>query len=192
VKRPAGFTLLELLIAVAVLGTVLVLLNQGVQFGLRATALQARVKERKGDLEAVDRAIRGLIAHADPGMFPEPASLRGTEDAVSLTTELPSPEGGEPRRVAATLLAADGQLRLRWVPLRHVQLFGPAPAAQEMALLEGVTGLRVAYFARGGSGWVPTWNGETLPALVSVQIVLAAERHWPPILTAPLLEPLEQ
>ena len=78
-----------MLVAIVVTGFVLVLLNQGMAFALRATELQAGIKERRGDLETVDPTLRRLVALADPGLYPEPASLRGRATAMSMMTDLP-------------------------------------------------------------------------------------------------------
>ena len=192
-RSPRGFTLLELLIAVAVLGIIIVLMNQGVAFGLRATSMQDRVSDRQGGLDAVDRTLRQLISRADPGIFPEPATLRGGADSVSMVTELPVPPGDQQQRVAATLRTEGGQLLLRWTPQRHVERFGPAPRPQEMVLLSGVSAIQLAYFGSGASAWAPSWTGDALPALVRIKLVFASRsRHWPSIVTAPLREALQQ
>ncbi len=189
----AGFTLLEVLVAIVVMGLVLVLLNQGVAFALRATELQAGIKERKGDLETVDRTLRRLVALADPGFYPEPASLRGTATAMSMTTDLPLHGAGQAQRAEVTLLANRGQVRLRWLPRRHVELFGGPPLAQETVILDGVDRLELAY--RSGAGrWSSTWTGDRLPSLVRIRIVFDANsgRQWPMIVAAPVREALEE
>ena len=192
-RRTRGFTLLEILIALAVMGLLLVALNHGVAFGLRASAMQVRAEaDGTADLPAVDTVLRSLIAEADPGIFPEPASLKGTATTLSLLTAVTGP-GGIRERVDAMLFASGGQLRLRWTPHRHVTRFDPPPLPQETTLLDGVSALHIDYAAPGHADWEPSWSGEALPALVRLQIVFAtAARHWPPIVAAPKLETLGQ
>lgn len=194
-ERPAcdaGFTLLELLAAVAVFGMVLALLTQGVQFGVRATRLQAEAQSRTGDLPAVDRALRRMVALADPGTYPEPASLRGTSQRLSLTTELPLGGDGQMERADVTLSAEAGRLLLRWAPHRHAELYGAGPELQEMVMLDGVARLELAYWT--SSAWSAAWNADRLPALVRIRIVLsgATGRHWPPLLVEPMREAVEE
>lgn len=187
-----GFTLLELLIAVAVLGMLLVLLNQGVDFGLHATALQAHRQARSADLPAVDAALRRLIANADPGIYPEPSPFEGTGTSLVLLTLVPGPDG-VPQPTDATLLVAAGQLRLRWTRHRHVERFGPAPPAQTLVLLDGVTAIQFDYFDRAKAVWQSVWQGDALPALVRLRLVFAqSDRHWPPLIVALPREALER
>lgn len=189
-SRARGFTLLELLIAVAVLGMLLVLLNQGVGFGFRAAAMQTCEDARQGDLEAVDHALRGIIERADPGIYPEPATLKGGATTVQMITDIPSPAGGTQRVEAALLLVGD-QLRLRWTERLHVIPIGPPPRPQELTLLSGVRALAIDYF--GLNGWQPGWTAQTLPALVRLKLVFRDEKRvWPTIIAAPLREPVLQ
>lgn len=192
-RHARGFTLLEILVAVAVMALLLVLLNQGVAFGLRASAMQVRAEtDGTADLPTVDTVLRSLIAEADPGIFPEPASLKGTATTLSLLTAMTGADGTR-ERIDAVLFASGGQLRLRWTPHRHIARFDPAPPAQETTLLDGVSALRIDYVASGHAAWQSGWNGEALPALVRLRITFAtAARHWPPIVAAPKLETLGQ
>ena len=188
----AGFTLLEILAAVAVFGMVLALLTQGVQFGLRATRLQAEAHDRNGDLAAVDRALRRMVALADPGTYPEPATLHGAAQRLSFTTELPLRGDGQTQRADVTLSVEAGRLLLRWTPHRHAELYGGVPEVQETVLLDGVERLELAYWATGA--WVSTWNADKLPALVRIRMVFPAAtgRHWPPLVVEPVREATEE
>ena len=65
--KAAGFTLLELVVALAVFGFLLVGLSQTVRFGLTAWRQVARISASKTDLEAVDRTLRTVIENLTRG-----------------------------------------------------------------------------------------------------------------------------
>ena len=191
----AGFTLLEVLVAVFVLGVVLALLTQGVRFGLQATQLQAVVRDRHGDLEVVDHALRRMVALADPGFFPELSTLRGTAQTLSFTTELPILGDGPMQRADVTLSVQAGRLLLRWTPHRHVERFGAPQAWQEIVMLDGIARIELAYRTSDpDSAWTAAWNADRLPALVRIRLMFpdASGRRWPPLLIAPMREALEE
>lgn len=143
---------------------------------------------------AVDQALRRMIAQADPGVYPDPATLRGTTDALDMTTELPGSEGGPPQRADAVLSVVNGRLVLRWKLHRHAELFGAGPAWTTAILSEGVGRVEFAYQGGRSSVWAGTWSGDRLPALVRVSIVFVEHsgKRWPPIIVAPLREPIEE
>ena len=84
-------------------------------------------------------------------------------------------------------MGAGHRLLLRWTPLLHAIRPTPPPT-QTTELLSGVDGLELSYL--GDGGWVDSWKGPALPALVRIRIVFtkAQKRHWPDIVAAPLRE----
>lgn len=186
--QPAGFTLFEVLVALAVLGFTMVGLAQGARFGVRAWDMQGRVIDKRSELDAVDRALRRFIERADPGGGKEPASLQGTADHVAFTSELPAAASGAARRADMVVLVSGGRLVLRWAPHLHVRRLGPRPAPAEEELLRGVRRAEFAYWSPTG-GWVGAWSEQALPALVRVRLVFPEgdRRRWPDVVAAPLL-----
>ncbi len=88
--RPGGFTLLELLAAVAILGLLLVILTQGVHFGLLATQSEARIGDENAGLQEVDLALRHLIEATNPGSEEQDQpSLLGRRNTMTFVTEVP-------------------------------------------------------------------------------------------------------
>ena len=182
----AGFTLLELLVGLVVLGFILAGLTQGVSYGLRASSAQARLVDGRGELDAVDRALRRLLAEADPGNSHDPPLLQGGPARLAFVSTLPAAVAGAGQE-ADIALGVDGahRLMLHWTPHLHAQRIGPPPAPQEAELLRGVDHLEIAYWL---NGWQSSWTRATLPELIRVRIVFGADdpRHWPDIVAAPL------
>src|SRR5258707_13891937 len=65
--RAAGFTLLELLVALVIFGLILTTLTQATHFGLLASRTEARLAVTDSDLNEADLLLRHLIEAADPG-----------------------------------------------------------------------------------------------------------------------------
>ena len=191
-RRDAGFTLLELLVALVVLGFVLAGVSQGVRYGVRASEAQARLVEARGELDAVDRALRRLVEAMDPGALRDGSAPRGDPGRLAFVSELPQAATGLLARQAAMELGVeDGRLVLRWSPYLHAVRLGPPPPPERVELLRGVERLEVAYWTRGPSpGWVRSWGADGPPSLVRLRIVfpLGDRRHWPDIVAAPARE----
>ncbi len=187
-----GFTLVEVLIALAVFGFVLTGIVQGVQFGLRAWIVQDRVAGGRADLDAVNRVLRGLIARMDPGSAGASPRVNGSRSQFAFTTDLPEAAGNAlQRHVDASLLVTPAHaLLLRWTPHTHT-LAGAAPPPSDAALLTGVSAIRFAYLYPVGaknSGWTETWSEGYLPRLVRIHLDFPASdpRRWPDIEAEPV------
>ena len=194
--RQAGFTLIEVLVALAVLGFLVLGLAQGVRFGLVAWDSQARMLGRIGDLDVADRALRRIVAQLVPADDVRPPGLRGTAAGFEGVTELPM-LAALPTRRAVVALGVDRAQRLvlRWTPYLPARRLGPPPAPEESELLRGVERIQVAYWsAAAGGGWLPVWTRADLPDLVRVRLVFARgdRRRWPDIIAAPVLERIEK
>ena len=188
-KPDGGFTLLELLVALVVLGFILAGLTQGVRYGLRATDTQARTLAERSELDAVDRAIRRLIEQMDPGSARDGAAMRGSAGTLAFVSELPA-ASGLPTRRADIALGVDGarRLMLRATPRPAGKPFGPPGPPIETELLRGVDHIELAYWPRGPAPqWTSTWGGNDLPLLVRLRVVFPPgdRRHWPDIIASP-------
>jgi general secretion pathway protein J len=196
----AGFTLLEVLIALALLGFILVALAGGVRFGVRAWQAEERRGAGAAELEAVHGLLRRMVATAQPlplaGLGPAGASLYfdGRPNEMSFISDLPEAIGGAGPYDLALELTAGGRLVLRWRPhVRPVPGSSPGPYA-ETELMRGVAALDLRYFvpAINGqpAGWLSEWRQPgTLPALVRVKLRLAEgdRRRAMELVVAPLI-----
>ncbi|HUA76098.1 MAG TPA: prepilin-type N-terminal cleavage/methylation domain-containing protein, partial [Acetobacteraceae bacterium] len=186
-----GFTLLETIVALVVLGFLIVGLTAGVRFALGARKAEGALIAKGEGLDAVDRTLRGLITNMDPGAFEGPPTLRGGPERMVFLTELPPEAEINGVREARITLAVDSDHRLvlGWRLAPHAVPLAPPPQGQ-VVLLDDVARVAIAYAepAANGGGWVRQWGTVGLPALVRVRIVFAADdrRLWPDIVAAPM------
>lgn len=191
-----GFTLLEVLAALAVLGIILLALTQGTQFGLSAWHAQSVSAARRGELEAIDRTLRRMVERSvSSEALKDRGPVAGGPARINLMTVLPSVPRALPDPTVEARLEVDAQHRLvlLFVPRPHVAWIGPPEPVREAVLLQGVDRLEAAYWkpAYGGGGtWQRNWTDHDPPALVRLRIVFPPgdARRWPDIIAAPNLE----
>lgn len=195
-RRDGGFTLLEILVALVVLGLLMVGLAQGVRTGLAMWHAQARRIDRVADLDAVERLLRQLLSSMPPplaarfiGGNATATGIEGGADRLSFTGRLPTGLGAT-RRAHMTLDVQGGRLVLAWTPDPHEALAGPAPAPRRAVLLGGVGRLDLAYWGtlipNRPAAWQSAWKGAVLPQLIRVRLVFAEgdPRRWPNLIVA--------
>ena len=189
----AGFTLLEIVVALVVLGILLVTLSRGMQFGIAAFDRQDRMVVTGGRLEAVDRTLRRLITEADPGTSNDGRTLVGAAHALAMRAPLPTAATVDPDQDGEDLAnlrlsVENGALVLTAVPYRHVIPTGPPPEPQRTVLLDGIETIDLSYWSDGA--WHTQWQDDGLPALVRVRLVFPEgdPRRWPDIVVAPARE----
>jgi general secretion pathway protein J len=200
-RRQCGFTLLELLVALVLLGLILSGLAQGVHFGLSAWNRQSQTATARDEIAAAERLLRGLIARAEPGSEDEKPGFVGLPGAMRWRTTLPvSAEMLDIRAVEAGLgVDGDGRLVLRLRPNPRAEALQRQTPLEEV-LLVGLSHLEIAYWQpaeqdRPGE-WLRQWGAgeraaKALPGLVRLRLVFpdGDRRHWPDIVLAPQREP---
>jgi general secretion pathway protein J len=193
--RESGFTLLEVLVTLVVLGLLMVTLTQGTRVALRAWAMDGNMAQRVNGLETTDRALRQLIERALPqDLRSNDGGLVGDAHTLSFATILPEGYGARSTHEADVSLrvSSDHRLELLWRPHYSRWIVQP-PAPSVIPLVDGVERLDVGYLEPGSQGrWSAAWPKRALPPLVRLRIVFPAgdERHWPDIVIAPMRDPL--
>jgi len=171
-SQRAGFTLLELILAITILSIVVIILGSGFRLGIKAW--------EKGESEAAEnqrlRTLSGLISQSIKSAYPYKMKIddkdtiifKGEKNSILfVTTLLDSSHGG-----------------FRWVKFSYKDKTlslneGILPDKKFMDKLEdkgevvdsNIGDVRFEYFSQEKAEWLETWNlGHGIPAAVRVKI----------------------
>lgn len=192
----SGFTLLETLVALVVLGFLMVGLAEGVRAGLAIRHAESRRVDQTAELDSAMRVLRGALTRLP--VVPsgnrliateEGLGIAGEADRVSFVGRLPTGLGTD--RLADMTLYRDGdRLVLAWRPHRHERPLRAPPAPTRTVLLGGIERLDLAYWGspKGGpaAGWKARWEGTEAPELIRIRLGFAKHdrRRWPDLIVA--------
>ena len=196
----SGFTLLELLVALSLVGLLSVLMLGGLRFGVRAWEKGSVSAEQSTTLTIAQRFVRRQVAEAlplvDPGNTRDRNILfMGGRTALRMVTgRLADAYRGGPFLVEFRLAreGAEQQLVVAWRELApDLSDIDQRTPMSEARLIDKVRDVEFAYFGPREGGdtnqWQDGWTGRgTLPLLVRLRLDPAPEsgRHWPELVAA--------
>jgi general secretion pathway protein J len=189
-QAQSGFTLLETLVALVVLGLLVAGLSQGLRVSLHAWQTQKQALMARDDMQGMETLLRNLLARMDPGSVSgQPPIIAGTSRNLTFTTTLPLAADTLATRQVDVSLQVDATHRLQLLWLTHYRnRIRPAPVPDHAVLLQDVDHLDISYWKDARVGWLSEWTGPALPHLVRVRIVFtsASKQHAPDIVVAPM------
>ena len=198
-NREAGFTLVELLVALAILAMIATLISNATAIGAAGTEVVERKAEWLGELRHGQSMIRRHLAEARPVRWADGrrtvTAFEGTADSVSFVSVMPAwPDMAGLYLVRFQLV--DGELVMtRRITAGESPEFAFDRHSERRVLATGVSALRFSYFGtddpRQPAAWSERWQRRGhLPSLVRVSVTYAdpAKARWPTLTVAPLLE----
>ena len=195
VDQQSGFTLLELLVALIVLGLLVVGLTQGVRASLTMWDAQTRRLGETGELDAGARVLRTLLRdiqtpqsrNVGPGAATP--NFEASGDKLTFVGDLPT-GFGTTRRANITLELVEERLVLLWTPRRHELTTAPEPKPTETELIRGVERLELAYWGASSPDQPAGWQDQSgsSPELIRVRLTFPKgdRRRWPDLIVAPI------
>jgi general secretion pathway protein J len=196
----AGFTLVELLVALALFGLLSTALFGSIRFGMTAWMRGTTRADQVDQILHAQNLLRGLIEEAYPLFRPAVpfgghVEFDGTQQSLDFLSSTPIARGADgrsrfrlaiERRGDGANLVLTSSLELAW-PERGAQPVGAV-------LLAGVGGVELSYFGVTGADriatWHDAWRGQsTLPQLTRIRVRFAGgdSRIWPELVIAPRL-----
>ena len=170
----AGFTLLELLVSITILGLLLVALSGGVHFAGSAWRAQEEQTRRRGDITAAQTVLRQMLASGQ--------DFEGGPQKLKFVSRMPSAlaRGG---LFDIELHTGNDGLLISWRP--HFKGVSANLQHDSAVLLDGVAGLDLTYYS-AQHGWQHTLSDKTVE-LIAMKVRVSDGRPWPALLVSPAI-----
>ena len=189
--RQTGFTLLELVVAITLMGLVLVVLYSGLRLGLNSWDSGEARAEATNRLRLVEEFLRRQLAQSLTVYRTDDQQERSVVFAGQANTiEFVAPmlaQLGQGGLYRVRIEAGDGRLWIRWRP--YLPADPNAGEERETVLLEEVSGVEWAYFGSERDDdpqpqWRSAWTSPARrPLLVRLNLTLHGE-SWPDLVVA--------
>jgi len=193
-RRDAGFSLVEMLVSLAILAMVSLMVLSGVGTGRRVwETLDARAAEGEG-VSSAQGLLRARLERAFPSTRFDAstpyADFSGEEKTVEFLAPADEAHGPDALRRYTLGLTPAGELVLR--SASDLAADPQHPAVQSVVLLRGVRNLELGYFGPTLVDSAPRWRGlwdsqPTPPELVRIRLAFAPgdRRVWPDLIVHP-------
>lgn len=196
----AGFTLLELLVALTLLALVMTLAAGGLRLGARSWTAGVARSAVAEDFRTGHRLLRDLVAGLRPAVIDRGGRaayvFAGEAGRLRLVAPLPLSAGVPGDQLIWLEVAEDvaGQaLRLTWRPFAGLDDDLTPPGTEDSLRLFAASGtIRFAYRGVGSeAGWMESWDApDDMPQLIRLDMAPGrpSDTAWPALVLAPRIE----
>jgi len=193
----AGFTLVEVLVALALFSVLVTVLLNNVQFGLKAwNKTSAGIEQLDRTVVAQD-VLRRIVGNLYPMTISENGDqplvdLDGSRGALTFLGSAPLVAGGAGRfRYKLGVEDRGSQKNLVLTSAPELEVSEDRSMAAKTVLLSDIARVEFSYFgevkANQAGEWVESWTRRSdMPRLVRIRVAFPDEaRAWPELLVAP-------
>lgn len=189
-----GFTLLEMLLAMTLIGVMLVLIGSALTSSRHTLEMSNRYASRLTEVRAAQNFLRlalqqALVLALDSDRRGKGNVLEGTEQAIEFIAPLPASLNGG-LQVHSVRLIDDGSgahdLMVTFTPVNDLDT---RSWGEPQCLLHHVRSLHLAYRGLDNSqhptGWIPSWPWpDRLPNYVRLELEIEGPVRWPALTVA--------
>lgn len=196
-----GFTLLELLIGMVLLGMILTLLFGGLRLGSRSWDSGDKRADDSAQLRAIHGFMRRELGQAFPLRWKKEVDTRlafaGAHDALKFVAPLPGQVSAGGLYLLGLELenGEDGQrlIMKRALTDPAAKDFSSMEQGEKSVLAEHIEKMSISYFGsltpENEPGWQEKWDDpQRLPLLVRIQVKLSDWRDWPDLVIPLIVE----
>ncbi|MDP1644145.1 MAG: prepilin-type N-terminal cleavage/methylation domain-containing protein [Thiobacillus sp.] len=197
-RRAQGFTLLELLIGMTLVGFILTLLFAGLNLGTRSWEAGEQRMVTASRQAIVVGFIRHALEQTDPLRWrvdgEDQLAFAGEAESLRFVGSVAMHDGASGNHLIALDLA-DGEvgrdLVMRWqLPDSRAPGFGLLEETKPKVLVKAVRGMAFAYFGAEADTEEPAWHDQWLhqkapPELIRLRLIMENGETWPDIIAAP-------
>lgn len=195
--KQRGFTLLEMIIGITLLGFILVLLYGGLRLGTRSWDAGEKVVEASSRQAVVTEFLRKQLGSIYPLRWKpdegqqEVLAFAGEPRSLRFAGYMPARLGTGGVHLLALEEEKDGEvsaLRLRWrLPDPELKDFEFPDEDNQARLIKDIESIEFAYFGAESQeaepAWHDAWHNETqLPVLIRVRVKPREGEPWPDVL----------
>lgn len=183
-RNQRGFTLLEVLVVISLLGVLLTLIGAAILGANRAMTKAERYSNRLDEVRSTQNFLRSAIGQALPLAAGKPGEsqspmFQADADSLRFYAPLPATVGGGVYRHQVSVVK--GRLQ---VSLQRLQGETLQPAREPQVLLQQVKALHVSYRGVSPEGktteWLDRWPWPgRLPRAVRIDAQLVGAVEWP-------------
>jgi len=190
-REQAGFTLLELVVAITLMGLVLVVLYGGLRLGLNAWDSGEARAEATNRLRLAEEFLRRQLARSMTVYWTNDRQERvvvfaGEASHIEFVAPMLA-QLGQGGLYRVRIEAGDGRLWIRWRP--YLPADPKAGEERETVLLEGVSGIEWAYFGSERDDdprpqWRSNWTSLAQRPLLARLNLTVQGQPWPDLVVA--------